>query len=70
MIVKPTKQDLVWSQPEKVVDSLSFLAETVQLRVKLDIDLAEQSPSNDLPNQAEDQVLSSLLDVSRADIDN
>ena len=36
----------------------------------LDIDLAQQSASDDLPDQTQDQVFPSLGDVLRADVDD
>jgi hypothetical protein len=36
----------------------------------LDVDLAQQSSSDDLPNQTQDQVFPSLGDVLRADVDD
>lgn len=38
--------------------------------MKLDIDLSEKSTTNNLPDQAQDQVLTALSDISRADVHN
>ena len=70
MVVEPPKQNLVRSQPEEVIDRLALFAKTVQLGMELDINLTEQASPDDLPNQAEDQMLPSLLDIRGTDVDN
>lgn len=70
MIVEPAKKNLVWGEAEQVVDCLALFAQTVQLRVELDVDLREQTAADDLPDQAEDEMLAALRKVRCADVDD
>jgi hypothetical protein len=68
--VEPPQEDLIWRQPQELVQRLPLIQQPIQLRVMLDVDLAEQSPPNDLPDEAEDEVLPTLGNVGRADVND
>jgi hypothetical protein len=68
--VEPPQQDLIRRQPQKLFQSLPIVQQPVQFRMMLDIDLAQQSSSDDLPNQTQDQVFPSLGNILRADVDD
>jgi hypothetical protein len=50
VVVEPPEQDLVRWQAQELLQRLAILQQTVQLWVDLDIDLAEQTAADDLPN--------------------
>lgn len=64
MIVEPSQQDLLRRQSQELLQGLAVLQQTVQLRVQLDVNLAQQSPTNDLPDQTQHQMLAHFDDVS------
>jgi hypothetical protein len=70
VVVKPSKEDLIRSQPHEILDRLTLFAETVQFRVKLEIDLGEQAAANDLPDETKNEVLPTLRKVRGADVDD
>ena len=70
MVVEPSQKDLIGCQPEQILDRLAFLAKSVQFGVELDIDLSKQSAADDLPDEAENKVLSSLRDICRTNVDD
>lgn len=70
MIIEPPQQNLVGRQPQKLFQRLAILQQPIQFRMMLDVNLAQQAPPNHLPDQAQDQVLSTLLQVGRTDIDD
>lgn len=70
VVVEPAQQDLVRSQPQEVVNRLALFTQTVQFRVNLDIHLRQQTSPDDLPNETQDQVLSSFNDIGGADVDD
>lgn len=70
MIVEPSEEDLIWGQTEEIFDGFTLLAQTVELGVKLNIDLGEQSSTNDLPDETKDQMFTTLRDISRTDVDD
>lgn len=70
VVVEPPEQDLIRRQPQKLFQRLAVVQQAVQFRVDLDVDLAEQAPTDNLPNETENQVFSSFFDIGRADIDD
>ena len=70
MVVEPSQKDLVRSQTQQIIYSLSLLAQTIQLRMDLDIDLCKQAATNNLPDQPEDQMLATLCNIGRANIND
>jgi len=70
MVVEPSKEDLVRGKAEEVFDGLSFFAQAVELRMQLDVDLGEKTPSNDLPDETKDQMLATLCKVRRPNVDH
>jgi hypothetical protein len=69
VVVEPPEEDLVGCQPEQVVDRLAVLAEAVQLGVDLDIDVVQETPADDLPDETEDEMLATLCNVRGTDVD-
>ncbi|KAI3476329.1 hypothetical protein L1887_62093 [Cichorium endivia] len=70
VVVDPTKKDLVGGQTEELVERLAVVEEAVELGVILEVDLAEEAAADDLPYEAEDEVLLAVDDVLRADVDD
>ena len=70
MVVEPSEQNLVWSEPKEIVDSFVFFTKTEKLWVELYIDLCEETASDDLPDETEDEMLSALCEIGGTDIDN
>lgn len=68
VIVEPTEQDLLWGQAQELLQSLILLQQTVQLGVELNIDLAQQTTANDLPDQTQNQVLADLNDIPATNV--
>jgi hypothetical protein len=53
-----------------LLEGLVVVQQPVQLRVQFDVDLAQQTSSDNLPNQTQDQMLSHFDDVSAANVDD
>lgn len=70
MVVEPTKQNLVWGKLQEFIQSFAILEQAVKFRMELDINLAEQTAFDDLPNQTKNQMLSSFDDILRTNVDN
>lgn len=70
MIVEPPEQDLLRRQSKELLKSLILLKQSVELGVQLDVNLAQQSTANNLPDQAQNQMLPDLDDVASADVHN
>lgn len=70
MVIEPPKQDLLWWEAQELVEGLVFFKQPVQFRVQLDINLAKQTPTDDLPDQAKNQVLPHFNDISTSNIHN
>lgn len=68
--VEPPEQDLVRRQPEELLERLALVEQPVQLRMVLDVNLAEQSPPDDLPDQPKDEVFGPVRNVRRANVDD
>lgn len=54
MIVEPAEKDLIRGKSQKIINSLSVLAKSVEFGMELDIDLGQKTPSDDLPNETKD----------------
>lgn len=63
VVVEPAEQDLVRGQPQELFERLAVVQQAVKLRVKLDIDLAEQTATDNLPDETKDQVLAPVRDI-------
>jgi len=70
MIVEPPQEDLIRGEPQQILDSLSLFTETIQFGMKLYVDLAEQSTSDDLPDETEDKVFSAFLKILGTNVDH
>ena len=68
MVVEPPEEDLVGRQAEEVFNSLVVLAQPIQLGVDLNVDLGEQTSSDDLPDETENKMLAALRNVCSADV--
>ncbi len=68
MMIKPPHQDLLRLQPQKVIDHLSLLTKGRQLWTQLNVQMCQQTPPDDLPNQPMNQVLPPFYNIARADI--
>lgn len=64
MVVEPPQQDLLRRQPQELLQSLAVFEETIELRMQLNINFAQQPSSDDLPDQTKDQVLRACHDIS------
>ena len=70
MVVEPSQQNLLWGQAQELLKCLVVLQQPVQFGVQLDIDLAEQTSPDDLPDQTQNQVLTHLDDITTANVDD
>lgn len=70
VVVEPSKQDLFWGQSQELLQSLVLVQQSVQLRVEFDVNLAQKTPPDDLPDQSQNQMFSNLDDISTANVDN
>lgn len=70
MEVEPPQQDLIRRQPQELLQRLSVVQQPVELGVVLDVDLAEETSSNDLPDESEDEMFGSVGDIGRTDVDD
>jgi hypothetical protein len=70
MEVEPPQQNLVRRQPQELFQSLSILQQSVKFGMNLDIDLAQKTSPDDLPDQTQDQVFPSLRDILRTDVND
>lgn len=70
VVVEPAQQDLLSGKAQELLQSLIIFQQSVQLRVESDIDLAEKTSADNLPDQTKNQVLLDLDDVARANVDN
>jgi hypothetical protein len=70
VVVEPSEQDLVWRQAQELLQCLAVVEQAVQLGVDLDVDLGEQSTADDLPNETEDEVFSTLGNVLWTNVDD
>lgn len=68
VVVEPTEQDLLRWQAQELLQSLVFFQESVKFGVQLDVDLAQQAATNDLPDQAENEMLPNLDNISTSNV--
>lgn len=68
--VEPTKKNLIGRQAQELLERLVVLEQTIQLGVVLNVNLIEQTLANDLPDEAEDEVLAAFNEVRGADVDD
>lgn len=70
VVVEPSKQDLVWRKSQKLLQRLSIVQKTVQFGVDLDVDLAEQTPSDNLPDETENEMFTTFGDILRTNVND
>lgn len=70
VVVEPAEEDLVRRETEEFFDRLPVVEEAVELRVVFDANLRQETPPNDLPDETEDEVLRTVSDVLRSDVDD
>jgi hypothetical protein len=70
VVLEPSKQNLVGGQAEQIVDGLALFAETIQFGMKFDVNLGKETSADDLPDETQDEVFSSVRDIRRADVDD
>ncbi len=70
VVVDPSKQNLIRWQAQEFLQRLTIIEQTVELRVVLQVDLAEQTTSNDLPYETKNQVLLAVDEILRTDVNN
>jgi hypothetical protein len=70
MVIEPPQENLIWRQPQQILNRLSILAKTVQLGMQFDINLREQAFPDDLPNQTQNEMFSAFSQIRRADVDD
>lgn len=70
MVIEPSKENLVWGKSQKLIKRLILLKQTIQFRMKLDIDLAKQTTLDDLPNETENQVLTTFNKILGTNVNN
>lgn len=68
MVVEPAEKDLLGGQPQELLQRLILLKKPVKFGVEFDVNLAQKTPPNNLPDQAQDEVFSDLNDITRTDI--
>ena len=68
MIVEPSEEDLFWRQTKKLLKGLILVQKSVKFWVELNVDFAQQTTANNLPDQSEYQVLADLNDISRSNV--
>lgn len=68
--VEPSEQDLLWGKSEELFKRLILLQETIQLWVETDIDLRQETSLDDLPDKAKNQMLASIHNILRSNVDN
>jgi hypothetical protein len=60
VVVEPTEKNLIWRKTQEFIKSFSVFEQTIQFRVKFNIDLAKQTTLDDLPDKTENQVLTAF----------
>jgi len=70
VVVEPAKQNLLRGQAQELLQRLVLLQQPVELGVELDVDLAQQTAADNLPDEAEDEMLADLNDVAGANVDD
>ena len=70
VVVEPAQQNLLGGKAQELLQSLVVFQQSVQLRVESNVDLAEQTSADNLPDQTKNQVLLDLDDVARANVDD
>jgi hypothetical protein len=50
MEIEPPQQDLIRRQPQELIESLSIFEKAVELGVDFDVDLGEETATDDLPD--------------------
>lgn len=70
MVVEPPEENLLWGETEELLEGLAVFKEPVELGVELDINLAQKSAPDNLPDETENQVLTALNDIAGANIDD
>lgn len=70
MVVEPAKKNLLWGQAEELLEGLILVEESVELRVQLNVDLAEQTAADDLPNEAKNKMLTDFDNITGTNIHN
>ena len=70
MIVKPAQQDLLGWQAQKLFERLVILQQAVEFGVEFDINLAQETAPNDLPDEPENEMLADFDDVAASNVDD
>lgn len=70
VVVDPTQEKLISGKLEKILDGLSGLQKAVQLGMRLQVDLGKETNLDDLPHQTKDQMVGSLHQVDRRNVDD
>lgn len=70
VVVDPAQQDLLRRQAQELLECLIVLQQPVQLRVQLNVDLAEQTSPDNLPDQTQNQVLAYFDNVSSTNVNH
>lgn len=70
VIVEPPQQDLLWWEAKECFEGFISFQKTVQFWVQTDIDFGQQTSLDDLPDETQNQVLASIHDVLRSNVDD
>lgn len=70
MVVEPSQQDLLWGKAKELFKGLVLFQEAVELRVKTDINLGQKTSLDDLPDESQNQVLTSIHKILRSNVDD
>lgn len=70
MVVEPPQQDLLRRKAQELFQCFIVIQQAVKFRMKLNVNLAQETSANNLPDQTENQVLLGLHDVAAANVDN
>lgn len=68
MVIEPSKQDLFWWQPEKLVEGLIFFKKSVEFRMQFDVNLSKESSADDLPDQTKNEMLPDFNNIAAPDV--
>lgn len=70
VIVEPAKQDLVRRQPQEILELLVLVQQPVKFRVELDVNTAQETFADDLPDQSEDEMLPPVGNILWTNVDD
>jgi hypothetical protein len=70
MVIEPSEENLVRGKSQELIQSLSVLKQTIQFRMKLDINFAKQTTLDNLPDKSKNQVLTTFHKILGTNVNN